>query len=120
MRSTILKMGSQATVTVGRSKGELPIGAPMLDGCQPMIVSKAPTAEITPRDFVRALDGISDWILGVRSAVLKLDPKATVTVGRPGQSAAAAPMLDGCAPAPMLDGCAPPTPVHKASTRRKK
>jgi hypothetical protein len=122
VRSTILKMGPKATISVGsKSKAEVPIHTPMLDGCQPPVLTKRPAeVEITTRDFARALEGISDWIRGVRSAILKLDPKTTVIVAKPGKAASAAPMLDGCAPAPMLDGCAPSAPIPATAKRKKR
>lgn len=121
VRSSILKMGAKANISVGtKSKGEVPIHTPMLDGCQPPVLTKRPAElEISTRDFARALDGISDWIRGVRSAILKIDPKTTVIVGKP-KSATGTPMLDGCAPAPMLDGCAPAGPLPTATAKRKK
>jgi hypothetical protein len=67
--------------------------------------------EVRPKDIAKSLDKISAWVRGVRSAVLKMDQKATVTLGRPGGLASAAPpgMLDGCPPVPRPK----PVPIKK-------
>jgi hypothetical protein len=67
--------------------------------------------DITPADIAKALDHISAWVRSVRSAVLKMDPKASIKAKMPGGTAAAAPGF-------ILDGCAPPPPAKKRSKKK--
>ena len=69
--------------------------------------------EVKPKDIAKALDNISAWVRGVRSAVLKMDEKATAKLGKPGRTTMAAP------PA-MLDGCPPSDPVKPVRPKKKK
>jgi hypothetical protein len=65
---------------------------------------------ITPKDIAQSLDKISAWVRGVRSAVLKMDKKATITIPKRGGTPAAAPV-------PMIDGC---PPAMSVKTKKKK
>jgi hypothetical protein len=65
--------------------------------------------EVQPRDLVRALDGISDWVRAVRTAVLKLNPEAVMKVpGRPQPAIESSGIGDGC---PPPDPCGDPEPT---------
>ena len=68
--------------------------------------------EVTPKDIAMALDGISDWVRSVRSAVLMMDPTGTVTIQPP--------TLDMMAPPSVDDGCPPPRKKKKKNTRKPK
>jgi hypothetical protein len=76
-------------------------------------MSKSKQVEVSPKDIAKALDKISAWVRGVRSAVLKMDSKATAKIGKPGGMVAMA------APPGMLDGC-PPQPRPKPPIKKKK
>jgi hypothetical protein len=58
--------------------------------------------EIRPKDIARALDAIAEWIRGVRSTILLMDPNIVIRVKRPAPNQVI--------PPPMLDGCPPPDP----------
>jgi hypothetical protein len=64
--------------------------------------TEAITVQVTPREIAKALEGIAEWALSVRKAVLLLDQNVTARTQRQVPTTLSAP--------PWLDGCPPPDP----------
>jgi len=58
------------------------------------------SVEVTPQDIANALNGISDWVRSVRSAVLRMDPATAATIELPL-------MMESQSPPAQATGCPP-------------
>ncbi len=57
-----------------------------------------PEQTITPKDLAAALEGVSNWVLSIRKAILQLPPDTSITIQVPGGEVMARPLGDGCPP----------------------